>query len=106
MGVYLAAHPHDASVELEHASLLVDAGKDDDALAELDKAATAGPESLRALKLRALIYFHKKQYDNAVPVLVKAIALAPQDAELRRNWDMFICRKKTTRTRCRCWWRH
>lgn len=82
MGAYLAAHPHDASMELEHASLLVEAGKDDDALAELDKAAAAGPESLRALKLRALIYFHKKQYDNAVPVLVKAIALAPQDPEL------------------------
>jgi Flp pilus assembly protein TadD len=82
MGVYLAGHPHDASMELEHASLLVEAGKDDDALAELDKAATAGPESLRALKLRALIYFHKKQYDNAVPVLTKAIALAPQDMEL------------------------
>ena len=82
MGAYLAAHPHDASMELEHASLLVEAGKDDDALAELDKVAAAGPESLRALKLRALIYFHKKQYDNAVPVLVKAIALAPQDPEL------------------------
>ncbi|MGB7750812.1 MAG: tetratricopeptide repeat protein [Candidatus Acidiferrales bacterium] len=82
MGVYLAGHPHDASMELEHASLLVEAGKDDEALVELDKAASAGPESLRALKLRALIYFNKKQYDNAVPVLVKAIALAPQDAEL------------------------
>jgi Flp pilus assembly protein TadD len=82
MGVYLAAHPSDPAMQLEHASLLVDAGKDDDALAELDKAATAGPESLRALKLRTLIYFRKKQYDNAVPVLVKAIALAPQDPDL------------------------
>jgi tetratricopeptide (TPR) repeat protein len=34
------------------------------------------------LKLRALIYFRKKQYDNAVPVLVKAIALAPLDPDL------------------------
>ncbi|MGD0427184.1 MAG: tetratricopeptide repeat protein [Candidatus Acidiferrales bacterium] len=82
MGVYLAAHPGDATMQLEHASLLVDAGKDDDALAELDKAAAAGPESLRALKLRALIYFRKKQYDDAVPVLVKAIVLAPQDPDL------------------------
>ena len=82
MGIYLAAHPGDAAMQLEHASLLLDAGKDDDALAELDKAATTGPESLRALKLRALIYFRKKQYDNAVPVLLKAIALAPQDPDL------------------------
>ncbi len=93
-GAYLAAHPNDASVELEHASLLVEAGKDDEALAELDKAATAGPESLRALKLRAAIYFHKKQYDNAVPVLVKAVALAPQDAELRAQLGHAYLQKK------------
>jgi len=94
MGVYLAAHPHDASVELEHASLLVEAGKDDDALAELDKSAAGGPESLRALKLRALIYFHKKQYDNAVPVLTKAIALAPQDPELAAQLGHAYLQKK------------
>ena len=69
-------------MRLEHASLLVDAGKDDDALAELDRAAAAGPEALRALQLRAVIYFRKKQYDNAVPVLHKAIALAPKDQDL------------------------
>jgi Flp pilus assembly protein TadD len=94
MGVYLAAHPHDVSVELEHASLLVEAGKDDEALAELDNAAAAGPESLRALKLRALIYFHKKQYDNAVPVLTKAIALAPHDPELPAQLGHAYLQKK------------
>jgi Tfp pilus assembly protein PilF len=81
-------------MELEHASLLVEAGKDDEALTELDKAASAGPESLRALKLRALIYFNKKQYDNAVPVLVKAIALAPQDAELTAQLGHAYLEKK------------
>ena len=94
MGVYLAGHPHDASMELDHASLLVEAGKDDDALAELDKAASTGPESLRALKLRALIYFHKKQYDNAVPVLTKAIALAPKDPELAAQLGHAYLEKK------------
>jgi len=94
MGVYLATHPSDPAMQLEHASLLVDAGKDDDALAELDKAATAGPESLRALKLRALIYFRKKQYDNAVPVLVKAIALAPQDPDLAAQLGHVYLEKK------------
>jgi Flp pilus assembly protein TadD len=94
MGVYLATHPSDPAMQLEHASLLVDAGKDDDALAELDKAATAGPESLRALKLRTLIYFRKKQYDNAVPVLVKAIALAPQDPDLPAQLGHVYLEKK------------
>ena len=94
LGVYLAAHPGDAAMQLEHASLLVDAGKDDDALAELDKAAAAGPESLRALKLRAAIYFRTKQYDNAVPVLVKAIALAPQDPDLAAELGHAYLQKK------------
>jgi Flp pilus assembly protein TadD len=82
LGAYLEAHPNDATMRVEHASLLVDAGKDDDALAELDRAAAAGPESLRSLRLRALIYFRKKQYGDAVPVLMKAIALAPKDPDL------------------------
>jgi Flp pilus assembly protein TadD len=94
LGVYLAAHPGDAAMQLEHASLLVDAGKDDDALTELDKAASAGPESLRALKLRVAIYFRKKQYDNAVPVLVKAIALAPQDPDLAAELGHALLEKK------------
>lgn len=82
LGAQLEAHPNDAPMRLEHASLLADAGKDDDALAELDRAAAAGPESLRALRLRALIYFRKKDYDHAVPALTKAIALAPTDPDL------------------------
>ncbi len=94
LGVYLAAHPNDPAMQLEHASLLVDAGKYDDALAELDKAAATGQESLRALKLRALIYFEKKQYDNAVPVLVKAIALAPQDPDLPAQLGHVYLEKK------------
>ncbi|MFZ1971597.1 MAG: tetratricopeptide repeat protein [Candidatus Acidiferrales bacterium] len=82
LGAQLEAHPNDAGMRLEHASLLADAGKDDDALAELDRAAATGPESLRALRLRALIYFRKKDYDRAVPALTKAIALAPNDPVL------------------------
>jgi tetratricopeptide (TPR) repeat protein len=82
LGVYLDAHPNDAAMRLEHASLLVDAGKDDDALAELDRAAAGGPESLRALRLRALIYFRKKEYDKSIPVLKNAVALAPNDPDL------------------------
>jgi tetratricopeptide (TPR) repeat protein len=56
--------------------------KYEDALAELDKAATPGPEGLRALKLRSQIYFEKKRYADAIPVLQKALVLAPQDPQL------------------------
>jgi superkiller protein 3 len=94
LGVYLATHPGDAAMQLEHASLLVDAGKDDDALAELDKNASTRPESLRALKLRAAIYFRKKQYNSAVPVLLKAIAQAPQDPDLAAELGHAYLEKK------------
>lgn len=94
LGAQLEAHPNDAGMRLEHASLLADAGKDDDALAELDRAAAAGPESLRTLELRALIYFRKKDYDHAVPVLTKAIALAPTDPDLPAQLGHVYLEKK------------
>jgi Flp pilus assembly protein TadD len=94
LGAQLEAHPNDAGMRLEHASLLADAGKDDDALGELDRAAAAGPESLRALRLRALIYFRKKDYDHAVPALTKAIALAPHDPDLPAQLGHVYLEKK------------
>jgi superkiller protein 3 len=94
LGARLEVHPNDAGMRLEHASLLADAGKDDDALAELDRVAAAGPESLRALRLRALIYFRKKDYDHAVTALTKAIALAPNDPDLPAQLGHVYLEKK------------
>jgi Tfp pilus assembly protein PilF len=34
------------------------------------------------LRLRALIYFRKKEYDKSIPVLKNAVALAPNDPDL------------------------
>jgi tetratricopeptide (TPR) repeat protein len=79
---YLELVPADRNVRIERASLLFDAGKLQESLAELDRAANGGAEALPALKLRALIYYQNKQFNDVVPVLVKAIALAPQDPNL------------------------
>ncbi len=79
---YLALVPNDGAVRIERASALVDLGKDDDALAELDRAAAGAPENLRALKLRSQIYWETKRYNDAVGVLEKAVALAPSDVDL------------------------
>ena len=81
-GLYLAARPDDAAAQVERASLLADLGKYDEALAGLDRAATAGPEGLRALKLRARIFFEQKHYADAVAPLKKAAAIAPRDADV------------------------
>jgi Flp pilus assembly protein TadD len=91
---YLERAPNDVSVRIERASALVDLGKDDDALVELDRAATAGPEGLRALKLRSQIYWEKKRYDDAVPVLEKAAALAPRDPDIADRLGRVYLEKK------------
>jgi tetratricopeptide (TPR) repeat protein len=93
-GAYLGLAPNDTAVRTERASALVDLGKDDDALAELDRAATAGPEGLRALKLRSQIYWDKKQYDDAVPVLQKAVAIAPHDPDIPARLGRVYLAKK------------
>jgi tetratricopeptide (TPR) repeat protein len=86
--------PSDADVRIDRASALVDLGKDDDALAELDRASTNGQEQLRALKLRSQIYWEKKRYDDALPVLQKAVALAPRDPDLLARLGRVYLQKK------------
>ncbi len=81
-GLYVAARPDDAAAQVERASLLADLGKYDEALAGLDRAATAGPEGLQALKLRARIFFEQKRYADAVAPLRKAAAIAPRDPDV------------------------
>jgi tetratricopeptide (TPR) repeat protein len=79
---------------LFRSSILLDAGKTDEALAELDRAPAAGPEPLAALKLRAEIALHQKKYDDAGAALQKALALAPQDEELRARLGHVLLEKR------------
>ncbi len=79
---------------MERASLLFDAGKLDDALAELDRAANGQPEALPALKLRANILYQKKQFSDLLPVLQKAIVLAPQDPNLQAQLGHAYLKKR------------
>ncbi|MGB6980662.1 MAG: tetratricopeptide repeat protein, partial [Candidatus Acidiferrales bacterium] len=72
----------DTAVRVERATALEALGKNDQALADLDAAATAGPESVHALELRAKVDFEEKKFDKAVPALEKASALDPRDPNL------------------------
>lgn len=94
LAAYLQMEPSDADVRIDRASALVDLGKDDDALAELDRAPANGHEQLRALKLRSQIYWEKKRYDDALPVLQKAVALAPRDPDLLARLGRVYLQKK------------
>jgi len=91
---YLELAPSDNAVRVERASALVDLGRYDDALAELDRAAAAGAEGLRALKLRSQIYWEKKRYNDAIPVLQKAADLAPGDPDIPARLGGIYMQKK------------
>jgi tetratricopeptide (TPR) repeat protein len=99
---YLQMEPGDTEVRIDRASALVDLGKNDDALAELDRAAASGPEQLRALKLRSEIFWEKKRYDEALPVLQKAAAIAPRDADLLALLGRVYLQKKDYPNAVRC----
>lgn len=82
LATYLQSHPDDVARRLDRASLLIDLSKYDDALTELDRAANGKPETLRALQLRSHICYQEKHWDDLIPVLQKAEALAPKDPSI------------------------
>ena len=102
LAAYLQLEPNDAGARVDRASALIDLAKDDDALAELDRAAANRQEGLRALKLRSQIYWEKKRYDEALPVLQKAVAIAPQDPELLGRLGRVYLQKKDYPNAVRC----
>jgi superkiller protein 3 len=94
LALYLESRPNDSNARVEHASVLVDLNKYDEALAELDRAATAGHEDLGTLKLRSDIYWKQKRFADAVPVLQKAAELAPRDADISARLGEVYLQKK------------
>ena len=79
---YLEVKPDDARAHARLIHLLMDQGQNDAALAELDRT-DAGSPSVESLKLRADIQVAQKKWTDAIATLDRAVALAPNDAQLR-----------------------
>ena len=79
---YLELKPNDAEAHTRFIHLLMDQGQNDAALAELDRI-DAGKSSVESLKLRADIQVAQKKWTDAIGTLQQAVALAPNDAQLR-----------------------
>jgi Flp pilus assembly protein TadD len=79
---YLALAPNDSEARGRLIRLLMDQGENDEALAELDRT-YAGKPSLQSLKLRADIQIAQKKWQDAIATLQQALALAPNNAQLR-----------------------
>ena len=80
---YLKAQPGDAAAREHLVHLLIANEKYDEALAEMEKTEKGGAPSVESLKLRADILIGEKKWDAAIVALKQAVALAPNDAQLR-----------------------
>jgi Flp pilus assembly protein TadD len=80
---YLKAQPGDAAAREHLVHLLIANEKYDDALVEMEKTEKGGAPSVVSLKLRADILIGEKKWDAAIAALKQAVALAPNDAQLR-----------------------
>ena len=79
---YSALRPGDHAVRDRSIHLLMDQKQYDAALAELDRSDAGSEPSLESLKLRADILIAQKKWPDSIAVLRRAIALAPNDAQL------------------------
>ncbi|HEX4542517.1 MAG TPA: tetratricopeptide repeat protein [Candidatus Acidoferrum sp.] len=79
---YLAVQPSDSAARSRLIHLLVEQQQEDAAFAELDRA-DAGKPTVESLKLRADIQIAQKKWNDAIVTLRQAVALAPNDAQLR-----------------------
>jgi tetratricopeptide (TPR) repeat protein len=79
---YLTLNSDDSGARARLIHLLIEQQKNDEALAELDRADAGKAPSLDSLKLRADIQIAQHKLDAAIATLQQAIALAPRDAQL------------------------
>jgi Flp pilus assembly protein TadD len=91
---YLAVQPTDAAARGRLVHLLLDGQEYDAAIAELDRADAGKPASMESLKLRADIQIAQKKNDDAAATLARAVALAPNDAQLHGGLGRLYLQKR------------
>src|SRR5208282_2061320 len=91
---YLAVQPNTPGAESRAIHLLIEQKQYDAALAELDRADAGKPPTLDSLRSRADIQIAQKKWDDSIVTIRKAIALAPQDAELHGGLGRVYLQKR------------
>ena len=79
---YLLVQPQDTAARSRMLQVLVEQGKNDEALAELGKITAGHAPTADDLKLKADLEIAEKKPDAAITTLKQALALAPNDAAL------------------------
>jgi Flp pilus assembly protein TadD len=91
---YLELAPNDSQARNRLVHLLMDQKDGDAALAELDRLETGKPATIESLKLRADVQIAAKKWDDSIVTLQKAIALAPNDAQLHGGLGRIYMQKR------------
>jgi protein O-GlcNAc transferase len=91
---YLAVQPDSPGAQSRVIHLLLEQKQYDAALAELDRADAGKPPTLDSLRSRADIQIAQKKWDDSITTLRKAIALAPNDAQLRGGLGRVYMQKR------------
>jgi tetratricopeptide (TPR) repeat protein len=91
---YLAVQPNTPGAESRAIHLLIEQKQYDAALAELDRADAGKPPTMDSLRSRADIQIAQKKWDDSIVTLRKAIALAPNDAELHGGLGRVYLQKR------------
>lgn len=91
---YLAIQPDTPGAQSRVIHLLFEQKQYDAALAELDRADAGKPPPLDSLRLRADIQIAQKKWDDSIVTIRKAIALAPNDAELHGGLGRVYLQKR------------
>jgi tetratricopeptide (TPR) repeat protein len=91
---YLAVKPDDAGARARLIHVLLDLKQYDAALAEMDRADAGKPPTLDSLRSRADIQIAQKKWDDSIVTITKAIALAPNDAQLHGGLGRVYLQKR------------
>jgi tetratricopeptide (TPR) repeat protein len=91
---YMAVRPDTPGAESRTVHLLLEQKQYDAALAELDRADAGKPPTLDSLRSRADIQIAQKKWDDSIVTLRKAIALAPNDAQLHGGLGRVFMQKR------------
>jgi Flp pilus assembly protein TadD len=91
---YLAVQPDAAGAQSRVIHLLLEQKQYDAALAELDRSDAGKAPTLDSLRSRADIQIAQKKWDDSIATLRKALALAPNDAQLHGGLGRVYMQKR------------
>ncbi|HZC66550.1 MAG TPA: tetratricopeptide repeat protein [Candidatus Dormibacteraeota bacterium] len=91
---YLAVEPSDEAVRSRRLHSLLTQDKYDDALAELDRSDAAHGVTSDSLRQRADILVAQKKWEAAIATIQKALALAPNDAQLHGGLGRLLMQRR------------